>query len=86
MAWLWMFGVAFLMGVCVTAAEAVAARRAGPVQDARDAAAEYLRGLAPPGCPTLAEAAVLARTNPRADTERVTAAIELLDLDLTGDH
>lgn len=50
-----------------------------------EAAAEYLRALAPPFTPSLAECAVLARQHPHADRERLDAAITLLGLDRTGE-
>lgn len=51
----------------------------------QEAAAEYLRALAPPFTSSLAECAVLARQHPSADRERVDAAIALLGLDRTGE-
>lgn len=61
---------------------------APPVRDSRDAAAEWLRSLAPAGTPTLAEAAVYARANNLdhpATLARIDASVRLLNLDLTGE-
>lgn len=83
--WLWMWGIGTLLGVLVVAYEAVVAP---PVRDSRDAAAEWLRSIAPAGTPTLAEAAVYARANNLDHPEllaRIDASVRLLNLDLTGE-